>query len=225
MTGAVSSVVPRVAPLQLDAHLRHGTQPPRELVHPALAVTGRIRRCRSRVRMDAAIDDIRFGTHRDLRKIRHDLSRATPRSTGARAGDSARLTVCWVGARSRPGGRPSGVVTHGPAPMWARSARIGTPWRSQIRWVRAVVGSRVRPGRGGEIHSSRPSDESPRTTAGVLGRRGYRWSNSPGAVDRQQEVCGRRTTPVFGHLVTFGPVSVASRWPDAFGQWGTRYHG
>jgi hypothetical protein len=62
-------------------------------------------RCRSRVRTAAAIDVIRFGLRRTLRKIRHDFSRATPRSTGARAADSARLTVRCVGMRSRPGGR------------------------------------------------------------------------------------------------------------------------
>jgi hypothetical protein len=74
-------------------------------------------RCRSRARTAAEIDDIRFGLHRALRKIRHHLSRATPRSTGARAADSARLRVYWVGVRSRPGGRLRGVVSHGPAPM------------------------------------------------------------------------------------------------------------
>jgi hypothetical protein len=59
-------------------------------------VTEPFQRCRSRVRTAWAIDDIRFVLHRDLRKIRHDLSRATPPSTGARAVDSARLTVCCV---------------------------------------------------------------------------------------------------------------------------------
>lgn len=43
--------------------------------------------CLSRVRTVLAIDDIRFGLHRALRKIRHAFSRATPRSTGARAAD------------------------------------------------------------------------------------------------------------------------------------------
>jgi hypothetical protein len=51
-------------------------------------------RCRSRVSTAAEIDVIRFGLHRDLRKIRQDFSRATPRSTGARAVASARLMVC-----------------------------------------------------------------------------------------------------------------------------------
>lgn len=59
-----------------------------------LLITEPFQRCRSRVRTAAATDDIRFGLHRALRKIRHDFSRATPRSTGARAADSARLTVC-----------------------------------------------------------------------------------------------------------------------------------
>lgn len=36
-----------------------------------------------------AIDVMRFGLHRDLRKIRQDFRRATPRSTDARA--AARL--------------------------------------------------------------------------------------------------------------------------------------
>lgn len=67
--------------------------------------------------MVAEMDDIRLGLHRDLRKIRHDFSRVTPRSTDALATDSARLTVCWVGVRSRPGGRLRGVVTQGLAPM------------------------------------------------------------------------------------------------------------
>jgi hypothetical protein len=68
-------------------------------------VTELFQHCRSRVRTAAEIDDIRFGLQWDLRKIRHDFSRATPRSTGTRAVDSAWLTVCWVGVRSRPGGR------------------------------------------------------------------------------------------------------------------------
>lgn len=74
-------------------------------------------RCRSRVRTAAAIDVIRFGLHRALRKIRQDFRRATPLSTGARALDSARLTVCWVSVSSPPAGRLAGVVTHAPAPM------------------------------------------------------------------------------------------------------------
>jgi hypothetical protein len=77
----------------------------------------RFQRCRSRARTAAAIDVIRFGLHRDRRKMRQDFSRATPRPAGARAADSARLTVCWVGVSSRPGGRLRGVVTHEPAPM------------------------------------------------------------------------------------------------------------
>ncbi|ARZ71945.1 transposase [Streptomyces albireticuli] len=81
-----------------------------------LPFTEPFQRCRSRVRTAAAIADIRFGLYRALRKIRQDFRRATPRSTGARAAESVRLTVCWVGDRSPPGGRRTGVVTHGPAP-------------------------------------------------------------------------------------------------------------
>lgn len=96
------------------------------------------------------MDDMRFGLHRALRKTRQDLSRATPRSTSDRATDSARLTVRWVGDSSAPGARLAGVVTQEPAPMYARSARTGMPWRPQIRrmrWVRAAVRSCARPGR------------------------------------------------------------------------------
>lgn len=63
------------------------------------------------------IDVIRFGLHRALRKIRHRLSRAGPRSTAARARDNARLTVRCVMGSSPLGGRRRGVVTYGPAPV------------------------------------------------------------------------------------------------------------
>jgi hypothetical protein len=42
--------------------------------------------------MAAAIDDMRFGLHRALRKIRQDFSRATPRSTGAGEHPAAHMT-------------------------------------------------------------------------------------------------------------------------------------
>lgn len=67
--------------------------------------------------MALAIDVIRFGRHRDLRKLRQDLSRAIPRSTGARDVASARLTVRCVGISSPPGGSLRPVVTQGPAPV------------------------------------------------------------------------------------------------------------
>ncbi len=95
-----------------------------------------------------------------LRKMRQGFSLATLRSTGARAADRARFIVRSVAVRSWCGRRLIGVVTHEPAPMWARSARTGTPWRSQIRmmrWARAAVRSWVRPGSAGEIHSSLPA--------------------------------------------------------------------
>ncbi len=87
-----------------------------EVQKEAITISELFQRCRSRVRTARAIADIRFGLHRALRKIRQDFRRATPRSTGARAAESARLTVRWVGDRSPPGGRLTGVVTHGPAP-------------------------------------------------------------------------------------------------------------
>ncbi|GLX48796.1 hypothetical protein Shyhy01_17460 [Streptomyces hygroscopicus subsp. hygroscopicus] len=42
---------------------------------------------------------MRLGPQRALRKIRQDFRLATLRSTGARAADSARLIVRWVGLR------------------------------------------------------------------------------------------------------------------------------
>lgn len=48
-----------------------------------------LQRCSSRVRTALAIDVMRLGLHRDLRKMRQDFSRAAPRSTGARAAASA----------------------------------------------------------------------------------------------------------------------------------------
>ncbi len=48
-----------------------------------------LQRCRSSVRTALAIDVMRLGLHRALRKIRQDFSLATPRSTGARAAASA----------------------------------------------------------------------------------------------------------------------------------------
>jgi hypothetical protein len=60
---------------------------------------------------------IRFGLQRLLRKIRQDFSRATPRSTGARAWASARFSVRSVGESSPLGGRRMAVLTHGPPPM------------------------------------------------------------------------------------------------------------
>lgn len=58
---------------------------------------------------------MRLGLMRDLRKICQDFSRAMPRSTGARAWVSARLTVHW--ASSPPGGRLTPVVTQAPAAL------------------------------------------------------------------------------------------------------------
>ncbi|KOG25415.1 hypothetical protein ADK34_17760, partial [Streptomyces viridochromogenes] len=66
------------------------------------------------VRMAGAMVVMRLGLQRALRKMRQDLSRATLRSTGARAADRARLIVCWAVVRSRFGSRLIGVVTQGP---------------------------------------------------------------------------------------------------------------
>jgi hypothetical protein len=46
--------------------------------------------------MALVIDVMRLGLQQDLRKIRQDFRRATPRSTGARAAARARLTVFSV---------------------------------------------------------------------------------------------------------------------------------
>ncbi|GGR15505.1 hypothetical protein GCM10015536_21330 [Streptomyces griseomycini] len=51
--------------------------------------------------------------HRAPRKTRQDFGPATPRSTGARAAEGARTTVCRMSGKSRPGGAPD---------------RCGLPW-------------------------------------------------------------------------------------------------
>jgi phosphoserine phosphatase len=58
------------------------------------------------------------GCHRALRKIRQGVRWAAPRSTGARAAESARLIPRLAGDNSWRGGRLTGVVTHGLAPTW-----------------------------------------------------------------------------------------------------------
>jgi hypothetical protein len=63
-----------------------------------------------------AIDVMRLGLIRTLRKIRQDFSSAMPRSTGARDVASARLAVRCVGDNCPPGGRLAPVVTQKPAP-------------------------------------------------------------------------------------------------------------
>lgn len=66
--------------------------------------------------MALAIDVMRLGLQRALRKIRQDFRRATPRSTGARAAARDRLRVFYVVVSSRRGLRLMPVVSHGPAP-------------------------------------------------------------------------------------------------------------
>lgn len=70
--------------------------------------------CSSSVRTALAIDVMRLG-QRDLRKIRQDFRRATPRSTSARAAARARLRVLSVGVSSWRGLCLMPVVSHGPA--------------------------------------------------------------------------------------------------------------
>lgn len=61
---------------------------------------------------------MRLGLQRALRKMRQDFSRATLRSTGARAADRARLIARCVAVRSWwCGRRLMGVVFQEPAPM------------------------------------------------------------------------------------------------------------
>ncbi|GHD79770.1 hypothetical protein GCM10010336_62370 [Streptomyces goshikiensis] len=60
---------------------------------------------------------MRLGLQRALLKMRQDLSRATLRSTGARAADRAPVIVCRLVVRSWFGSRLIGVVTQWPAPM------------------------------------------------------------------------------------------------------------
>jgi hypothetical protein len=134
---------------------------------------------------------------RALRKICQDFGRAMPRSTGARAWAGARLTVCWVGVSSPPGGRSSPVVAQGPAPCQARSTRTGTSCRSQIRmirWARAEVRSWVRPGGRAqrELVVAHANDD----LASARARDGRRVGGRRGCADagaaRTPEVRGRR---------------------------------
>ena len=75
-----------------------------------------LQRCCSRVRTALAIGIMRFGLHRDLRRIRQDFRRATPRSTAARAAARARLTVFSVWVSSCRGLRLMPVFTQGRRP-------------------------------------------------------------------------------------------------------------
>lgn len=63
--------------------------------------------------MALAIDVMRWGLQRDLRKIHQDFRQATPRSTGARAAARARLTAFSVGVSSCRGLRVMRVVSQG----------------------------------------------------------------------------------------------------------------
>ncbi len=118
------------------------------------------RRCRSGVRTAAAIDDIRSGPHRALRKIRQDFSRATPRSTGARAADSARSTVRWVGVRSWPG------TSYRDYPRRPQVNQLKPPVRHQHRAHHPAVPQLREP--GGCRHS--PDADPPiRRSGGPLG--------------------------------------------------------
>lgn len=80
------------------------------------AVNELLQRCRSRVGTALAIDVMRLGLQRDLRKICQDFRRATPRSTGARVAARERLRVFSVGVSSFRGLCLMPVVSYGPAP-------------------------------------------------------------------------------------------------------------
>ncbi len=70
-------------------------------------------------------DDVRFGLHRALRKIRQGFSRTMPRSTDrARAAERARLTGRWVSDVRLPS--PAGA--HGLRPSVGRFGSLPTPW-------------------------------------------------------------------------------------------------
>lgn len=131
-------------------------------------------RCRSRVRMAAAMDDMRFGLHWALRKIRQDFSRATRRSTSACAADSARLTVCCVGVRSRPGGHLRGVRRH----MGRHPCRRGRRGSGRSRGSEPQSGrARGRAGRARSTAAVRPGRSPPalsRSDVGVF------WEKSAG---------------------------------------------
>jgi hypothetical protein len=97
--------------------------------------------------MAAEIDDIRFGLHWALRKSHHDFNRPPPRSTGARL---------------------RGVVTHGLAPMQARSASTGTSCRSQK--IPVVYDRTHDVDWSGLFHASGPASDTPRHLVALLGK-------------------------------------------------------
>ncbi len=81
---------------------------------PATVIAERIGWERGMTVLKERVRELRL--HRDLRKIRQDFRRATPRSTGVRAAARARLTVFSVGLSSFSGLRLMPVVSHGPPP-------------------------------------------------------------------------------------------------------------
>ena len=85
--------------------------------------------------MALAIDVVRFVLHRDLRKMRQDLRRATPCSTGARAAAGARLRVFSAEVSFCGGLRLMPVITHG-SPLTVTRALLAeglAGWGRQCR--------------------------------------------------------------------------------------------
>lgn len=125
------------------------------------AVTERFQHCLSRVRTALAIDVIRFGLHRDLLKIRQDLRRAMPRSTGARE-----VAQCPVDRPFCRGQVPAGWASASGGDPWA-GTRVGAVGQDgdalaladpdDAWWVRAAVRSWHRPGRAGEAQGIWPA--------------------------------------------------------------------
>lgn len=99
-----------------------------------------------------AIDVMRFGPQRDLRKVRQYFKRATPRSTGARAAAGARSTVFSAEVSPRRGLRSMPVVSQRATALVGGIGREGDALAlaDAMRWVRAGEGrSCARPGRRG----------------------------------------------------------------------------
>jgi hypothetical protein len=113
-------------------------------------------RCHFRVRAAAVMDDMRCGLKRGLAKGGPDFKRATPGSTGALNRRESKVD-CALGWRRACVGL---MLSRGAGAQLRRGSEDRMPWRPQIRmtrWVWTAVRASARPGRTGEIHSSRPA--------------------------------------------------------------------
>lgn len=95
--------------------------------------------------------------------MRHDFSRAMPRSTGARAADSARLTVCWVGCEVT-----ARRASEGCRDPWAGS-HIGTVGEVGDALALADPDDPVGAGRGEVVRAAGQCGRDPQQLSGRVG--------------------------------------------------------